>query len=84
MHGIFPIIGYHDREEFTLKIKQILSQTRRDYVALMECEHCGHEQKDLHGYDDANFHNNVIPNMECPGCKKKSKNNFVKGRKNDG
>ena len=47
-----------------MKITRIVSQSRRDFVAKYECEHCGdvHEGR---GYDDANFHNNVIPKMPC-------------------
>lgn len=58
-----------------MKIKEITSQHRRDFQAIYECEHCGHEKKG-NGYDDANFHNNVIPNMECPQCKKKAPENY--------
>jgi hypothetical protein len=28
------------------------------------------------GYDDANFHNNVVPNMECEKCGKKAESNY--------
>jgi len=50
-------------------IKKILSQHRRDFTAIFQCEHCNHEfQQD--GYDDANYHENVIPLFECPKCKK--------------
>ena len=54
-----------------MKIKTILTQSRRDFTAIYECEHCSHEQKGI-GYDDANFHQNVIPTFECPKCKKTS------------
>ncbi len=47
-----------------MKIKKIVSQHRRDFTAVYECDHCGHEQKGS-GYDDANFHNKVIPAMKC-------------------
>lgn len=50
-----------------MKIKKILDQHRRDFTAIYECEHCGHEAKGG-GYDDANFHNNVIPNKKCTEC----------------
>lgn len=50
-----------------MKIKTILSQNRRDFTAEYECEHCGHVQKGQ-GYDDENFHVNVIPRMACPNC----------------
>ncbi|VTS50558.1 Uncharacterised protein [Streptococcus anginosus] len=28
------------------------------------------------GYDDANYHNNVVPNMECEKCGKKAEPNY--------
>lgn len=52
-----------------MKIKRILSQNRRDFRAVYECEHCGHESEQ-YGYDDANFHHNVIPKMKCSKCGK--------------
>ena len=52
-----------------MKIKEITSQSRRDFWADYECEHCGHIHKGT-GYDDANFHQNVIPKMKCPECGK--------------
>jgi transcription elongation factor Elf1 len=54
-----------------MKIKKILSQHRRDFTAIYECEHCGHEKK-AGGYDDDNFHRNVIPGMTCESCGKKA------------
>ena len=53
-----------------MKIKKILSQHRRDFTADLECEHCDHVQKLKTGYDDANYHNNVIPAMKCEACGK--------------
>lgn len=52
-----------------MKIKKITSQHRRDFRAIYECEHCGHEE-DGSGYDDANFHQNVIPARVCSKCGK--------------
>jgi len=52
-----------------MKIKKITHQHRRDFSAIYECEHCGHTHEGG-GYDDANFHQNVIPKMECPDCGK--------------
>lgn len=54
-----------------MKIKKITSQTRRDFWAVYECEHCGHEHK-AGGYDDDHFHQRVIPDMACPSCGKKA------------
>ena len=58
-----------------MKIKEILNQTRRDFTALYICEHCSYEYKGS-GYDDTNFHQNVIPKMECKQCKKTSPENY--------
>ena len=54
-----------------MKIKRIVSQIRRDFIAIYECEHCDHEYEGS-GYDDSYFHQNVIPNMECASCHKKA------------
>lgn len=58
-----------------MKIKEILSQSRRDFQAIYVCEHCNHEYQ-ASGYDDANFHQNVIPGFECPKCKKRAGDNY--------
>ncbi len=52
-----------------MRIKKILYQNRRDFTAIYECEHCGAEYEGG-GYDDKNFHENVIPKMECKNCGK--------------
>ena len=52
-----------------MEIKKITDQIRRDFWAVYKCEHCGHEQKGT-GYDDAHFHQNVIPKMKCKSCGK--------------
>jgi transcription elongation factor Elf1 len=58
-----------------MKIKEKLSQHRRDFHAIYVCEHCGHEEKS-DGYDDANFHQNVIPNMKCKKCELKAGDDY--------
>ena len=58
-----------------MKIKEITYQYRRDFTAIYECEHCGHEVT-VSGYDDDNFHENVIPNMVCPECKNKAPESY--------
>lgn len=58
-----------------MKIKTITSQIRRDFQAIYECEHCGHEKRSG-GYDDANFHENVIPNMTCEKCGEKAPSDY--------
>ena len=52
-----------------MRIKQKTSQHRRDFTAVYACEHCDHEVEGR-GYDDANFHANVIPFAPCPECNK--------------
>lgn len=56
-----------------MKIKTIKSQHRRDFFAIYKCEFCGEEHEGP-GYDDSNFHQNVIPDMKCgnPDCGKRS------------
>lgn len=58
-----------------MKIREIIYQHRRDFKAIYECEHCG-AAYEAGGYDDYNFHNNVIPNMKCPHCGEKAKENY--------
>lgn len=58
-----------------MKIKEITSQNRRDFQAIYVCEHCGNEEK-RGGYDDGNFHQNVIPNMTCQKCGKKAPEDY--------
>ncbi len=50
-----------------MKIEKILSQHRRDFRAIYICEQCGHTVE-KGGYDDRNFHDNVIPDMKCQNC----------------
>lgn len=52
-----------------MRIEKILSQNRRDFRAIYICEHCGDTQES-YGYDDENFHHNVIPKMKCKKCGK--------------
>ena len=52
-----------------MKIQKITSQNRRDFTAVYECEHCGATETG-YGYDDDNFHRNVIPAMKCKQCAK--------------
>lgn len=52
-----------------MRIKEITSQTRRDFTAIFECEHCGCSYS-ASGYDDAHFHNTVVPGIPCPACNK--------------
>lgn len=58
-----------------MKIKEIIYQHRRDFTAIYECESCGVERKGS-GYDDANYHTNVIPKMVCKNCGEKAPENY--------
>lgn len=58
-----------------MKINKIISQSRRDFTALYECETCNHTQEG-YGYDDRNFHDNVIPQMKCNKCGNTSKGDY--------
>ena len=58
-----------------MRIKEIVSQHRRDFRAIYECEHCN-DSHEGSGYDDANFHDNVVPNMVCKKCQKKANANY--------
>jgi len=52
-----------------VKIIKIINQHRNDFTADIECEHCGHTEVLKRGYDDANYHNNVMPKKICGECK---------------
>jgi hypothetical protein len=58
-----------------MKIKKIINQTRRDFTAIYVCEHCKSKEED-YGYDDDNFHRNVIPNKIYKVCGKKSPKDY--------
>ena len=58
-----------------MKIQKITSQHRRDFHAIFECESCG-ATKAGSGYDDDNFHRNVIPDMECASCGEKAPSDY--------
>ena len=58
-----------------MKIKEIINQYRRDFTAIYECEHCG-KTEESSGYDDAYFHNNVVPKMKCTTCGKTSPDDY--------
>ena len=58
-----------------MKVKKIITQSRRDFVAVYECEHCGFEKRG-YGYDDTNFHHNVIPVMKCDQCGKTARSDY--------
>jgi transcription elongation factor Elf1 len=58
-----------------MKIKRIISQHRRDFTAEYQCEHCGWEFVGS-GYDDTNFHKNVVPTFICQKCQKTADDSY--------
>lgn len=52
-----------------MKIRSITNQNRRDFTAIYECEHCGSFETGS-GYDDTDFHQNIIPAKKCNRCGK--------------
>ena len=56
-----------------MKITTTKNWNRRDFTFDMKCESCGKIEKEIRGYDDSNFYNNVIPKVECKACGKTSK-----------
>ena len=53
-----------------MKIDHIISELGNDFMALMQCEYCGHTQKLSSGYHDNFYHTRVIPAMTCQKCGK--------------
>jgi len=58
-----------------MRIKEIITQHRRDFTAIYECEHCGFTKK-MSGYDDDHFHRYVVPKLVCEKCGKVSPKNY--------
>lgn len=58
-----------------MRIKEIIQQSRRDFTAIYECEHCEDTYEGT-GYDDTYFHAHVIPAKECKKCGKKADENY--------
>jgi ribosomal protein L37AE/L43A len=58
-----------------MRIRKITTQNRRDFTAIYKCEHCDYSREGS-GYDDDNFHRNVIPKMKCPKCGKQAAEDY--------
>ncbi len=58
-----------------MKIQKIISQVRRDFTAIFECENCSYTVE-KRGYDDSYYHQKVIPKMVCPKCGHKADESF--------
>lgn len=55
-----------------MRITKTYSWSRRDFRYDATCEHCGNIDKNISGYDDANYYNNVVPDLKCSNCKESS------------
>ena len=53
-----------------MRIQKVTSRFKNDFYAIYVCEHCT-STIESSGYEDYNFHANVIPNMACEKCNKK-------------
>lgn len=53
-----------------MKLIEKMDQHRRDFTGKYECQGCGHVEERRYGYDDDNYHDNVIPAMKCNECGK--------------
>lgn len=51
-----------------MRIKEITSEHRNDFTAVLVCEHCSGTQKLASGYHDNHYHTQVIPAMTCRAC----------------
>lgn len=55
-----------------MKLIQTVWQHRYDFSGIAECEFCNSKQTLMNGYDDKNFHDNVIPAIKCLNCNKRT------------
>jgi hypothetical protein len=60
-----------------MKIKEVTWQSRFDFEAILECEHCKNEQILMCGYDDSYYHARVLPSITCEKCKKDRSGNVT-------
>ena len=65
------------KELIKMKIKKITRRNRRDFTAIMICEHCDHIFENKYGYDDTYYHSKIIPKMKCNKCGKISPDNYI-------
>ena len=54
-----------------MRVRNLIARHRRDFTAEFECEHCL-TSIIAKGYDDSNFHQNVIPMLVCKECGKQA------------
>ena len=65
-----PVIEIQEASVF---IKEITNQIRNDLYGVLECEGCHATEKLVGGYDDDNWHDNVLPNRKCKACGKSAR-----------
>ena len=51
-----------------MKWINVKDRSRNDFWGTTECEHCGFVDTNAKGYDDFNYHENVVPSLRCPAC----------------
>lgn len=51
-----------------MHIQRYTFQLRNDFSAVIQCPHCMFTTELKGGYNDANYHNNVLPAMKCENC----------------
>ena len=62
-----------------MRLIEIIDQHRNDFTGVLECEFCDKKQLMRNGYDDYNFHSNVIPRIQCVSCGKRTKEDDTPG-----
>lgn len=59
-----------------MKFTEYTYKSRNDFKGIFVCEFCDKEEEKW-GYEDDNFHRNVIPKMKCNSCGKCSNDSAV-------
>ena len=51
-----------------MKITKVTNRINNDFWATVSCEHCGAVVTNWSGYEDTNYHQNVMPKFHCKEC----------------
>lgn len=62
-----------------MKLEEVTWQNSNDFKGILRCEHCDSTQFMDYGYQDDNFHNNVIPAIVCISCGKRGNKTIPNG-----
>jgi hypothetical protein len=54
-----------------MRIKEIMWQDRKEFGVILECEYCK-DTYSVRGYDDDRFRNEIVPDLPCRICCKKT------------